>query len=89
MVVAGLHDIESAVAPRFELTALYGGHEVLDDTAADLVYVLGLLIEAGTDEVAGCDLRNAVVRLLESIDPVGVEAFASYRVGETVQVRAG
>lgn len=88
-VVAGLRDVEASAAPRFELPALYGGHPVLDDTAADLVYVLGLLIEAGTEEVAGCDLRDAGVRLLKGLDPEGVEAFASYRVGETVQRLGG
>ncbi|MCY3633713.1 MAG: glycosyltransferase [bacterium] len=77
-------EFEQSAAPGFELPGLYAGHPVLDDTTADLMYVLGLLIECGVDEVAGCDLRARIPPLIASLDPAAVEGFYSYRVGETV-----
>lgn len=77
-------EFKQSAAPGFELPGLYAGHPVLDDTAADLMYVLGLLIECGVGEVAGCDLRSRIPPLIASLDPAAVEGFYSYRVGETV-----
>ena len=77
-------EFEQTAAPGFKLPGLYAGHPVLDDTTADLLYVLGLLIDCGVDEVAGCDLQDRIPTLIASLDPAAVEAFASYRVGETV-----
>lgn len=75
---------EQSAAPGLELPGLYAGHPVLDDTVADLMYVLGLLIECGINEVAGCDLQSRIPPLISSLDPAAVEGFYSYRVGETV-----
>ena len=77
-------EFEQSAAPGLELPRLYAGHAVLDDATADLLYVLGLLIECGVDKVGGCDLRARIPPLIASLDPATVEAFASYRVGETV-----
>ena len=77
-------EFAESAAPGFKLPGLYAGHPVLDDTTADLMYVLGLLIECGVDEVAGCDPRSRIPPLIASLEPATVEAFASYRVGETV-----
>ena len=77
-------ELEQATAPGFKLPSLYAGHPVLDDTTADLMYVLGLLIECGVDEVAGCNLQSRIPSLISSLDPDAVEGFYSYRVGETV-----
>ncbi len=77
-------EFEQSAAPGFKLPGLYAGHPVLDDTTADLMYVLGLLIDCGVDEVAGCDLQDRIPPLIASLEPAAVEAFASYRVGETV-----
>ena len=77
-------EFEQSAAPGFKLPGLYAGHPVLDDTTADLMYVLGLLIECGVDEIAGCDLRDRIPSLVASLDPAAVEGFYSYRVGETV-----
>ena len=77
-------EFEQSAAPGLELPRLYAGHAVLDDATADLLYVLGLLIDCGVDEVGGCELRARVPPLIASLDPATVEAFASYRVGETV-----
>ena len=79
-----LAEFEQTTAPGLELPRLYAGHAVLDDTTADLLYVLGLLIDCGVEEVGGCDLRTRIPPLVASLDPATVEAFASYRVGETV-----
>ena len=77
-------EFEQSAAPGFKLPGLYAGHPVLDDTTADLMYVLGLLIECGVDEVAGCKLQDRIPPLIASLDPAAVEGFYSYRVGETV-----
>ena len=77
-------EFERSTAPGFNLPGLYAGHPVLADTTADLMYVLGLLIECGVDEVAGCDLQDRIPPLIASLDPDAVEGFSSYRVGETV-----
>ena len=77
-------EFEQSAAPGFNLPGLYAGHPVLDDTTADLMYVLGLLIECGVDEVASCNLRDRISPLIASLDPAAVEGFYSYRVGETV-----
>lgn len=83
-----LVDFERTTAPGFELPAFYAGHAVLDDTKADLIYVLGLLLELGVEDVTGHQLRPAIEQALSSLDPTRVEGFGSYRVGETV-VRMG
>ena len=83
-VVEKMAEFEQSTAPGLDLPRLYAGHAVLDDTTADLLYVLGLLIDCGVDEVGGCDLRTRIPPLVASLDPAAVEAFASYRVGETV-----
>lgn len=77
-------EFERSAAPGLELPGLYAGHPVLDDTTADLMYVLGLFIECGVDEVAGCNLQGRIPPLIASLDPAAVEGFYSYRVGETV-----
>ena len=81
-------EFEQTAAPGLALPGLYAGHAVLDDATADLLYVLGLLLDCGIDEVGGCDLRARIPPLIASLDPATVEAFASYRVGETV-LRSG
>ena len=83
-VVEKMAEFEQSTVPGLELPRLYTGHAVLDDTTADLLYVLGLLIDCGVDEVGGCDPRTRISPLIASLDPTKVEAFASYRVGETV-----
>ena len=75
---------EHSTAPGFVLPALYAGHAVLDDTKADLLYVLGLMVELGVDEVADHDIRASMQQILASLDPTQVEGFYSYRTGESV-----
>ncbi len=83
--VRKLAEFEASTAPDLALPRIHAGHNVGDDTAGDLVYVLGLLLECGVERVADVDLRSHVVELLAGLDPSAVEAFAAYRVAETVQ----
>ena len=84
MTAEKMAEFAQNAAPGLELPGLYAGHPVLDDTTADLMYVLGLLIDCGIDEVAGCDLQDRIRPLIASLNPAAVEGFYSYRVGETV-----
>ena len=79
-----LAELEGSTAPNLVLPGIHAGHVVGDDATADLLYVLGLLVECGVDEVAGVDLRSHIVATLGRLDPPTVEAFASYRFAETV-----
>ncbi|NNE73207.1 MAG: glycosyltransferase [Acidimicrobiales bacterium] len=76
-------------APNLQLPGMFAGHPVLDDTVSDLVYVLGLLIECGVDQLADADgrpipLAPRALELISGVDAAAVEGFYSYRVGETV-----
>ncbi|MFA9563995.1 MAG: hypothetical protein ACERLM_04720, partial [Acidimicrobiales bacterium] len=79
-----LAELEGSTAPGLVLPGIHAGHVVGDDATADLLYVLGLLVESGVEQVAGIDLRSHIVATLGLLDPPAVEAFASYRVAETV-----
>ncbi len=79
-----LGEFEQSAAPGLALPRLFAGHAVLDDTTADLLYVLGLLIDCGVEHLEGLDLRDRIPPLIASLDPAAVEGFAGYRVGETV-----
>jgi glycosyltransferase involved in cell wall biosynthesis len=81
---SGLADFATDAAPGLRLPGSYGGHPIADDTRADLLYVMGLLIEAGVSQVAGADLRSRVLGLLDEVVAADVEGFYSYRIAETV-----
>jgi glycosyltransferase involved in cell wall biosynthesis len=83
-VTQQLGDFASSTAPGLRLPGSYAGHAIRSDTKADLLYVLGLLVEAGVDTIAGVDLRSAALNTLDEIVPDEVEGFFSYRVAETV-----
>jgi glycosyltransferase involved in cell wall biosynthesis len=87
-VLSRLGDFEHWVAPQLVLPQSYAGHPVRDDARADLLYVMGLLIEAGIDELNGVVLHERAVQLLREISPADVEGFYSYRVADTV-IRLG
>lgn len=81
---SGLADFAAHVAPGLRLPGSYAGHEIGDDTRADLLYVTGLLIEAGVSQVDGVDLRSRTASLLNEVVGAEVEGFYSYRIAETV-----
>ena len=82
--VGHVETLATSTASGLRLPAIDAGHPVLDDARSDLIYVLGLLHECGVDSVAGVDIREHIPRLIAELDPSKVEAFFSYRVGETV-----
>jgi glycosyltransferase involved in cell wall biosynthesis len=84
LVTRELADFASSAAPDLRLPGSYAGHAIGSDTRADLLHVLGLLIEAGVDTIAGVDLRSAALNTLDELIPDEVEGFFSYRVAETV-----
>ena len=56
-----LTELEGSTAPGLVLPGIHAGHVVGDDATADLLYVLGLLVECGVEQVAGIDLRSHIV----------------------------
>ncbi len=103
-VVNQLRELEASTAPGLTLPAIMGGHPVLDDARADLIYVLGLLVECGvetldtdrantnetttTSPADPIHLRGHLQELIGRLTPEKVEGFYSYRVGETA-IRLG
>lgn len=79
-----LAEFEASTAPGFVLPPVYAGHAVVEDTKADLLYVLGLLLELGVEEVAGHNIVGSMQSILASLEPSRVEGFYSYRTGESV-----
>lgn len=82
-VESGLTDFADYVAPGLRLPGSYAGHAIADDTRADLLYVMGLLTEAGVSHVAGADLQSEAINLLDDVTGTEVEGFYSYRIAET------
>ena len=85
-VVAQLEAIAVETAPGLELPAVFGGHVVDDQTIGDLVYTLAHLVDCGVDEVAGVDAAGHAGRLVNRLAADRVEAFASYRIGESTRL---
>ena len=85
-VVAHLEAIAVETAPGLQLPAIFGGHVVDDQTIGDLAYTLAHLAACGVDEVAGVDVADHAGRLVSSLSAARVEAFASYRIGESTRL---
>lgn len=88
-VHTALGELEAEIAPGLRLPRIFGGHLVRSDARADLLYVLALLIDAGTEWVGGVDLRLRAHELVLELDPAEVEGFYSYRVAEAVGLLGG
>lgn len=88
-VVDQLTQLEASTAPGLVLPGVFAGHAVVDDTLADLLYVVGLLHECGVNDIGGHEVTAAVEPLLRRIQPADTEGFASYRVGETILAFGG
>ncbi len=82
--VGHVEALVESTADGLRLPAIHAGHPVLDDAKSDLIYVLGLLVECGVGSVAGIDIREHIPTLIAELDAARVEAFFSYRIGETV-----
>lgn len=85
-VVSHLEAISVETAPALNLPATFGGHVVDDQTIGDLVYTLAHLAACGVSEVAGVDVGDQAGRLVARLAPERVEAFASYRIGESTRL---
>ena len=83
-VVTTVEDLVRRHAPAWRLPATFGGHVVEPDVAADLVFTLGHLHDAGVATVAGTPVEDAVAAVLHRIDGRRTHTFFSYRVAETL-----
>ena len=80
-----LEDLAFGVAPGLALPETLAGHRVDADAHADLVFTLGLLHEAGIDEVvAGLPVVPTLRQRLAETDARRTHTFFSYRIAETV-----
>jgi hypothetical protein len=84
-----LDELSQEVAPGLVLPDTLAGHRVDADTHADLAFTLGLLHEAGVEEVAGLPVVPALHRLLAGLDAQRTHTFFSYRVAETAHRLGG
>jgi len=84
LVVTTLGRLIDLHLPGLRIPGSFAGHKVEPDVAADLVFTLGWLSEAGVDQVAGYPIDDAVAMVLAAIDGPGTHTFFSYRVAETL-----
>lgn len=82
-------ELEASIAPGLKLPRILGGHLVRSDALTDLLYVLALLVDAGTERVGDVDIRRRALELLLELAPDDVEGFYSYRVAESVLLLGG
>ena len=83
-VVEGMESLADSAVPGLVLPRLFAGHPIRGDTQADLLYVLGLLLECGVERIAGLELRPVALGILTDLDAEAIEGFSSYRIAETV-----
>ena len=88
-VVSHLEAIAERTAPGLVLPAIFGGHVVDDQTVGDLVYTLAHLHACGVESVADVNVADHAGRLVTSLTADRVEAFASYRIGESTLLAGG
>lgn len=88
-VVSNMERLVESTVPDLQLPSIYAGLSVDENTRAELIYVLGLMLGRGITEVGSLDVRQALVDNLERLQPDRVEAFSSYRVAETAMRLGG
>ncbi len=84
LVVGTLDVLIEHHLPAFRIPGAFAGHRVEPDVAADLVYTLGHLADAGVEQVAGTGIDEAIATVLRRIDGPNTHTFFSYRVAETL-----
>ena len=84
LVVDTLETLVARHLPDWRIPGTFAGHRVDPDVAADLVYTLGFLADAGVAGVAGTPIDDAISRVLARIDGPNTHTFFSYRVAETL-----
>jgi hypothetical protein len=82
-VLADLADPVSGAAPGLVLPATLAGHRVDADAHADLVFTLGLLLDAGVTQVGDLDVETVLRARLAATDAARTHTFFSYRIAET------
>src|SRR4051812_24679908 len=83
-VVDTLETLVDRHLPGFRIPGSFAGHRVEPDVAADLVFTLGHLADAGVREIAGHPIDDAIAIVLRDIDGAETHTFFSYRVAETL-----
>jgi len=84
LVVGTLDRLIEGHLPAFRIPGAFAGHRVEPDVAADLVFTLGHLADAGVEQVAGVSIDDAIAIVLARIDGPETHTFFSYRVAETL-----
>jgi hypothetical protein len=79
-----LEGLARDIAPGLVLPDTLAGHRVDADAHADLCFTLGLLHEAGIDDVAGLAVVPTLLGRLAATDGRRTHTFFSYRIAETV-----
>ena len=87
-VLADLADPVRGAAPGLVLPATLAGHRVDADAHADLVFTLGLLLDAGVTQVGDLDVETVLRARLAATDAARTHTFFSYRVAETARLRS-
>jgi glycosyltransferase involved in cell wall biosynthesis len=82
--VRALEGLAAGIAPGLVLPDTVAGHRVDADAHADLCFTLGLLHEAGIDDVAGLPVVPTLLGRLAATDARRTHTFFSYRIAETV-----
>jgi glycosyltransferase involved in cell wall biosynthesis len=81
-VAHGVAELTQRYFPGFYLPRIFNGFAMTDDVRADWAYVLGYLQAGGLHEVGGCQITEAIRRVLHGIDGPATQVFSSYRVAE-------
>jgi glycosyltransferase involved in cell wall biosynthesis len=84
VAVRVLEELVHGIAPGLVLPDTVAGHRVDADAHADLCFTLGLLHEAGIDDVAGLPVVPTLLDRLAATDGRRTHTFFSYRIAETV-----
>ncbi len=79
-----LEGLARGIAPGLVLPDTLAGHRVDADAHADLCFALGLLHQAGVDDVAGLPVVPTLLGRLAATDGRRTHTFFSYRIAETV-----
>jgi glycosyltransferase involved in cell wall biosynthesis len=79
-----LEELARGIAPGLVLPDTVAGHRVDADAHADLCFTLGLLHQAGVDDVAGLPVVPSLLGRLAATDGRRTHTFFSYRIAETV-----
>jgi len=87
LVDATAHNVEALAThhwPDWRLPRTFAGHAVGADVRADLIFTLGLLVDAGVDRIDGAHPDDLIAGLLRGVVGPATHTFFSYRIAETL-----